>query len=204
MCWFTLILMAEMTQILAALDAGDNSAASALFPLVYDQLRKLAAYHMSKESSEHTLQPTALVNEAFLRLVTAESGDTPISFTNRKHFFLTASEAMRRILIDHARGKHRIKRGGELQRMPLEDVGATLTDPSELLVVNEYLEKFAEKWPRRAELMKLRIFAGCTILECGELLGISASTAEDDWTYGRAWLGREWMKAEKVADTAGD
>lgn len=196
--------MAEMTQILAALDAGDTTAASALFPLVYEQLRKLAAYHMSRESAEHTLQPTALVNEAFLRLVTAEAGDTPISFTNRRHFFLTASEAMRRILIDHARGKHRLKRGGALDRMPLEDVAATLTDPSELLVVNELIDKFAQKWPRRAELIKLRLFAGCTIPECGELLGISASTAEDDWTYGRAWLGREWMKAEKKADAAGD
>ena len=195
--------MAEMTQILAAVDAGDASAASKLFPLVYDQLRKLAAYHMAKESPEHTLQPTALVNEAFMRLVTAEKGETPLSFVNRRHFFLTASEAMRRILIDHARGKGRLKRGGELNRVPLEDISRTLTDPSELLIVNELIDKFAEKWPRRAELLKLRLFAGCTIPECAELQGISPSTAEDDWTYARAWLGREWLKAEKAADTDG-
>lgn len=189
--------MGEMTQILTALDAGNTNAASSLFPLVYDQLRRLADFHMSREAAQHTLQPTALVNEAYLRLITAETGDTPISYSNRRHFFLTASEAMRRILIDHARGKGRLKRGGTMNRLPLEDVAVTLTDPSELLVVDELLDKFGQKWPRRAELMKLRLFAGCTIPECAELQGISASTAEDDWVYGRAWLGREWLKATK-------
>jgi len=196
--------MSEMTQILNALDAGDQSAAGSLFPLVYDQLRNLAAFHMSSEAVQHTLQPTALVHEAFMRLMQAESGSTPISFTSRKHFFLAASEAMRRILIDHARGKGRVKRGGKLARMPLEDIAGTLTDPGELLCVNELLDKFAEKWPRRAELVKLRLFSGCTIPECGELLGISASTAEDDWTYARAWLGREWMKSKDRDDTTSE
>lgn len=185
-----------MTQILSALDAGDQTAAASLFPLVYDQLRKLAAFHMSHEASEHTLQPTALVHEAFMRLVAAEVGSTPMSFSNRRHFFLAASEAMRRILIDHARGKGRLKRGGKLARMPLEDISSSLTDPSELLIIHELLDKFASKWPRRAELIKLRLFAGCTIPECAELQGISPSTAEDDWAYARAWLGREWLKSE--------
>lgn len=196
-------MMGEMTQLLTALDAGDQSAASALFPLVYDQLRKLAAYHMSSEAYEHTLQPTALVHEAYLKLIAPEASGQPLSFTSRQHFYVTASEAMRRILIDHARTKGRLKRGGELQRVPLEDVSRTLTDPIELLIVDEMIEKFALKWPRRAELVKLRLFAGCTIPECAELQGISASTAEDDWTYARAWLGREWLKATKVGNDAG-
>jgi RNA polymerase sigma factor (TIGR02999 family) len=196
--------MGSITQLLSAMDTGDQAAASELFPLVYDQLRTLAAYHMSKEGREHTLQPTALVNEAYLKLVTAEAGGKPLSFNSKQHFYLTASEAMRRILIDHARGKGRVKRGGELNRVPLEDISRTLTDPSELLIVNELIDKFALKWPRRAELLKLRLFAGCTIPECAVLQGISASTAEDDWTYARAWLGREWLKAEKQAETTGD
>jgi RNA polymerase sigma factor (TIGR02999 family) len=186
------------------METGDQAAASELFPLVYDQLRKLAAYHMSKEAREHTLQPTALVHEVYMKLITAETDGKPLSFNSRQHFYLTASEAMRRILIDHARGKGRVKRGGELNRVPLEDISKTLTDPGELLVVNELIDKFAEKWPRRAELLKLRLFAGCTIPECAELQGISASTAEDDWTYARAWLGREWLKSEKQAETTGD
>lgn len=185
-----------MTQILSALDAGDQTAAASLFPLVYNQLRKLAAFHMSNEAVEHTLQPTALVHEAFMRLMAAETGSTPMSFTSRRHFFLAASEAMRRILIDHARGKGRLKRGGKLSRLPLEDLSTSLTDPLELIIIHELLDKFAAKWPRRAELIQLRLFAGCTIPECAELQGISPSTAEDDWAYARAWLAREWLKSE--------
>lgn len=195
--------MGEMTRILASLDAGDKTASQNLFPLVYAELRHMAGLYMSRENPEHTLQPTALVNEAFLRLIKSELGDTPVSFINRQQFFFAASEAMRRILIDHARTKSRLKRGGGSHRLPLRNLAETLTDPVALLIVNEFLDLLATKWPRRAELVKLRLFAGCTIAECADLLGVSTSTAEDDWVYSRSWLGREWKKAEKKENPPG-
>jgi RNA polymerase sigma factor (TIGR02999 family) len=189
--------MHEVTRILTAIDAGDAQAAAQLLPVVYDELRRLAAVHMARENPGHTLDATALVHEAYLRLVHAGNGTGAAAptFANRKHFFLAASESMRRVLIDHARTKGRRKRGGGTKRLPLEDVAETLTNPADLLALDELLDRFAEKWPRRAELVKLRLFAGCTIPECAEIQGISASTAEDDWTYARAWLRREWARS---------
>jgi RNA polymerase sigma factor (TIGR02999 family) len=191
--------MNDVTRILSAIETGDAQAVAELLPIVYDELRKLAAIHMARENPGHTLNATALVHEVYMRLVGVEgqrNGSTP-AFANRKHFFLVASESMRRILVDHARTRGRVKRGGGSQRVPLQDLAVTFSSPSELLAIDEMLDKFAEKWPRRAELIKLRIFAGCTIPECAEMLDISPSTAEDDWTYARAWLRREWMKSEK-------
>lgn len=193
------VFMSEVTQLLKAMDAGDSEAVGQLFPLVYDKLREVAAYHMSREAKDHTLQPTALVNEVYVKLFRTQDGQG-LTFNNRRHFFLTASESMRRILIDHARTKGRAKRGGEKKKLPLEDVAESLADPEELLIVDELLAKFALKYPRRCELVKLRVFAGCTIPECAELCGISPSTAEDDWAFARAWLGREWLKSEKDAE----
>ena len=198
--------MPEVTQILTAIEAGDTQAASQLLPIVYDELRKLAAARLPGENPGHTLDATALVHEAYLRLVKPGAGlaGGEATFANRRHFFLAASESMRRILVDHARTKGRRKRGGGAQRLPLQDIPETLTTPSELLAIDELLDRFAEKWPRRAELVKLRLFAGCTIPECAEIQGISASTAEDDWTYARAWLRREWTRSEKAAEGDGD
>lgn len=196
--------MSDVTRILTAIDAGDAQAVSDLLPLVYGELRRLAAVHMAQENPGHTLNATALVHEVYLRLVkrgSSEDGNEP-TFANRKHFFLAASDSMRRILVDHARTKGRKKRGGAKQRMPLQDIAGTIASPSELLAIDELLDKFTEKWPRRAELVKLRIFAGCTIPECADMLGISASTAEDDWAYARAWLRREWNKSENLAESA--
>jgi RNA polymerase sigma factor (TIGR02999 family) len=192
--------MHEVTQILTAIDAGDTHAIEQLLPIVYQELRDLAAIHMSKENPGHTLNATALVHEVYLKLVKPGQGNMP-TFANRKHFFLAASDSMRKILIDHARIKGRQKRGGGLKRKPLFDLAQTLTNPDELLMIDEVLDKFAESWPRRAELLKLRIFAGCTINECAELLGISPSTAEDNWTYARAWIRREWQRGEGQQET---
>ena len=196
--------MSDVTQILTAIEAGDAQAVSSLLPVVYQELRSLAAIHMSRENPGHTLNATALVHEAYLRLVKPRDGGDGPQFTSRKHFFLAASDSMRRILIDHARSKKRQKRGGGGHRVPLHDPAVLLANPADLLVVDELLDKLSETYPRRAELVKLRIFAGCTIAECGDLLGISASTAEDDWTYARAWLKREWNRSEKVEERDGD
>jgi RNA polymerase sigma factor (TIGR02999 family) len=188
--------MPEVTQILSAIEAGDTQAAAQLLPVVYDELRKLAAMHLAHEKPGHTLDATALVHEVYLRLVKPMGAQAEPTFANRRHFFVAASESMRRILVDHARTKGRRKRGGGTQRLPLQDIAETLTSPSELLAIDELLDRLAAKWPRRAELVKLRLFAGCTIPECAELQGISPSTAEDDWTYARAWLRREWTRHE--------
>ena len=186
--------MADVTQILAAIGEGDPRAAGALLPLVYDELRKLAAARLAAEPSGHTLQPTALVHEAYLRLV---GGGQPRDWDGRGHFFAAAAEAMRRILVEQARHKATLKRGGERARQEFEPDDLPVTppgDPLETLAVHEALDQLAVESPRKAELVKLRYFLGCTMAETAEILGIAVKTAEEDWTYARAWLRRRWLR----------
>jgi RNA polymerase sigma factor (TIGR02999 family) len=182
--------MSDATVMLAAIKAGDSKAAEDLLVLVYDELRRLAASKLAREAPGQTLQPTALVHEAWLRLV----GDHSPSFNDREHFFRASAEAMRRILIDRARRKHTRRHGGEYQRVALE--GFDLAAPSsvaddQLLAVNEALDKFALEHPVQAELVKLRYFAGLTNDEVSKVLGISISTAKNYWNFSRAWLLNE-------------
>ncbi|TWU48096.1 ECF-type sigma factor [Rubripirellula reticaptiva] len=180
----------DITQILSAIEQGDPNAASDLLPLVYEELRRLAASRMNHEKSGQTLQPTALVHEAFLRLV--GSGDAH-QWDGRGHFFAAAAEAMRRILIENARRKGRVKRGGELKRHDLEDNAAAI-DPDnfdELLSLDEALNKLAVEDTQLAKLVELRYFTGLTIEETANVLGVSARTTKRNWAYARAWLQRE-------------
>ncbi len=182
--------MNDVTQLLNAIEQGDPHAANLLLPLVYDELRRLAAQKLVHESPGHTLQPTALVHEAYLRLV----GDDPASpWDDRGHFFAAAAEAMRRILVENARRKRSLKRGGDRERQPLEDVHLATSDADDdnLLAIDAALAKFAEKDNAKAQLVQLRFFAGCTIDQAARTLGISSATAERWWTYVRAWLHQE-------------
>ena len=177
--------MSEVTRILSNLEAGDDRAAEELLPLVYEELRRLAIAKMSHESPGQTLQPTALVHEAWLRLTAGE----PQAWKGRPHFFGAAAEAMRRILIEKARRKHAVRHGGKLQRLDINEIEiAGVEKDDELLAVNEALEKFAAVDKQKAELVKLRYFAGLTIEEAAEALGISPPTAKRWWAYARAWL----------------
>jgi RNA polymerase sigma factor (TIGR02999 family) len=180
--------MNDATVMLAAIKAGDSKAAEDLLVLVYDELRRLAASKLAHESPGQTLQPTALVHEAWLRLV----GDQSRSFNDREHFFRASAEAMRRILIDRARRKHTRRHGGEYQRVDFAgfDLAAPAAD-DQLLAVNEALDKFALEHPVQAELVKLRYFAGLTNEEVSKVLGISVSTAKNYWNFSRAWLLNE-------------
>jgi RNA polymerase sigma factor (TIGR02999 family) len=176
--------MSEIDNVLSALEQGDLQDAEQLLPLVYDELRQLAAQKLAQETPGQTLQPTALVHEAYLRL--AGSGE-PRSYRGRSHFFAAAAAVMRRILIDRARGKRAQKRGGDLQREPLDNLVAPEPD-EELLALDEALEKLAAKDPQKARLVELRYFAGLTGEQAAEVLGISPSTADRHWAYARAWL----------------
>jgi RNA polymerase sigma factor (TIGR02999 family) len=180
--------MSDATVMLAAVDAGDPKAAEQLLVLVYDELRRLAASKIAYEAPGQTLQPTALVHEAWLRLV----GDQSPSFKNREHFFRASAEAMRRILIDRARRKRAIRHGGGYQRIDFDgfDVAGPNAD-DQLLALNESLEKFALEHPVQAELVKLRYFAGLTNEEAAQVLGVSLSTIKNYWTFARAWLLNE-------------
>ena len=180
--------MSDATVVLAAIQAGDSKAAEELLVIVYDELRRLAASKLAHEAPGQTLQPTALVHEAWLRLV----GDRAPSFNNREHFFRASAEAMRRILIDRARRKSTQRHGGLYQRVDFEgfDFAAPRID-DQLLAVNEALERFALEHPVQAELVKLRYFAGLTNEELSEVMGISVSTAKNYWTFSRAWLLNE-------------
>ena len=179
----------EVTRILNALDRDDPQVANELLPLVYDELRRLAAMKMANEPSEHTLQSTALVHEAYLRLVGSDSGQ---SWDNRHHFFAAAAEAMRRILIESARRKQRLKRGVNPERVPLEDLNLAMEADSEnLLLVNDALERFQKEDPQKATLVKLRFFVGLKNHEAAEAMGISPTTAKRYWAFARAWLYNE-------------
>ncbi len=189
--------MSEVTRILGALSQGEPHAAEQLLPLVYDELRRLAAEKMAHEKPGQTLQATALVHEAYLRLVDTEKVQ---HWDSRRHFFAAAAEAMRRILVEAARRKKSRKHGGGLVRQDASPdalpIGGT-RDPLEILGVQEALDRLAEKSPRKAELVKLRYFLGCTIAEAAGILGIAPATAEEDWTYARAWLRRRLGHADE-------
>ena len=182
--------MSEVTRILAAIERGDVRAVDELFPLVYQELRQLAAQRMSKESPGQTLQATALVHEAYLRLVGAEEQH----WSSRHHFFSAAAEAMRRILVDNARRKRSLKHGGGRKRIELDKAVQMKDDdtpPDDLIALDEALEKLSEKDKVKADLVKLRYFAGLTIEQTAEIMGISPTTAKRCWAYARAWLLRE-------------
>jgi len=181
--------MNEVTRILSAIDQGDPHAAEQLLPLVYGELRKLAAQKMAQERSGHTLQATALVHEAYLRLVDVKKIQ---DWSSRGHFFAAAAEAMRRILVEQARRKGRLKRGGGKERVDLEQVEIAFAGPADdLVALDDALARLAEKHPEKAELVKLRYFAGLTVNEAAEVLGVSTSTVDRHWSYARAWLFRE-------------
>ena len=185
--------MSEATHLLSAIESGDPRAANQLLPLVYEELRRLAASRMAHEMPGQTLQPTALVHEAWLRLVARE---TP-QFENRAHFFAAAAEAMRRILIDRARHRRAVRHGGGQQRVEFEQVELPFqADDDQLLAVNEALDKLAAVQPLEAELVKLRYFVGLTHDETAEALGISVRTAKYYWAHARAWLFREISEAQ--------
>jgi RNA polymerase sigma factor (TIGR02999 family) len=178
--------MPEINRLLDAAQAGDRQAAAQLLPLVYDELRKLAAARMAAEIPGHTLSATALVHEAYLRLL----GDQ--QFDGRGHFFAAAAEAMRRILIDKARRRNRIRHGQGLARVDLDKVDVAMnSDDETLLRVDEALLKLAREEPVKAELVKLRFFIGLSIAKAGQALGLSESTAKRYWVYARAWLYEE-------------
>ena len=184
--------MTEVTRILSAIEQGDAGASEQLLPLVYEELRKLAAHRLAQEKPGQTLQATALVHEAYLRLVGA--GDP--HWDDRGHFFAAAAEAMRRILVDNARRKQSLRRGGNLQRRDLEQAEIVVPHPSDdLLGLDEALNKLAERDEIKAELVKLRYFAGLTGEQAAKVLGISTSTADRHWAYARAWLHQEILQA---------
>jgi RNA polymerase sigma factor (TIGR02999 family) len=178
--------MADVTQILSAIEAGDPKAAAELLPLVYGELRMLAAARMAEEKPGQTLQATALVHEAYLRLV---GGSRPQEWSGRAHFFAAAAEAMRRILIENARHKQSQRAGGGRRRLDLEVVEPAIEEPNfDLVALDEALTRLGEKDRRKAELVKLRYFAGLTVDEAARVLGIASSTADEDWAYARSWL----------------
>lgn len=181
--------MSAIVDSLSAVQQGNPQAAEQLLPLLYDELRRLAAHKMAREAPGQTIEATALVHEAYLRLV----GDKhPQLWNSRGHFFGAAAEAMRRILVERARHKQTLRAGGEHQRIELVDIALASSGPDlDLIALNEALDKLAKLDPRVAELVKLRFFAGFTIENAAEVLGISSSTANNDWAYARSWLGVE-------------
>lgn len=181
-------MVSEVTRILEQIQSGDPQAAEELLPLVYEELRRLAAQKMANEQAGQTLQPTALVHEAWLKL----AGSNAQQWQNRRHFFGAAAEAMRRILIDRARRRQRVRHGQGLERVELEgmDVAANATD-EQLLAVDEALQRLAAESPERAQLVKLRYYVGLSLPEAAEAMDISESTAKRQWNYTRLWLFRE-------------
>jgi RNA polymerase sigma factor (TIGR02999 family) len=187
--------VSEITRILETAQQGDPQAADQLLPLVYEELRRLAAHRIANEAPGQTLQPTALVHEAWLRLV---GNDGQAQFQNRSHFFAAAAEAMRRILIDRARRKRAARHGGGQERADIQEVNlVSPSDDDQLLAVNEALDKLALQHKAEAELVKLRYFVGMTNEEAAQALGISPRTAKYYWTHARAWLYREIVAQEK-------
>jgi len=181
--------MSDVTRILSQIESGDPLAADQLLPLVYDELRKLATAKLTQEKPGQTLQATALVHEAYLRLVGAQQGQV---WDSRGHFFSAAAEAMRRILIDRARHKNSFKRGGDQQRVELADADIQVDAPStDLLALNEALDNLEQQDKLKADLVKLRFFAGLTIPQAAKALGISSTTADKYWSYAKCWLRLE-------------
>jgi RNA polymerase sigma factor (TIGR02999 family) len=186
--------MSEVTRILSALEQGDPQAAAELLPLVYDELRKLAAQKLAQEKPGQTLQATALVHEAYLRLVDVEEAQ---HWNGRGHFFAAAAEAMRRVLVENARRKQRVKHGGGRQRIDLDEALLVAVDPSDdLLALDEALGRFEGVDPVAAQLVKLRYFAGLSMPQAAEALGLPLRTAERNWTYARTWLHRQLSQGD--------
>jgi len=178
--------MSEVTRILSAIQQGDPRAADQLFPRVYDELRRLAAQRLAQEAPGQTLQATALVHEAYLRLVDVEKAQ---EWDSRGHFFAAAAEAMRRILIENARRKDRLKRGGNWKRINLDSAELVYVNPpDELLILNDAIDKLAAEDANAAQLFKLRYFAGLSVEQAAEMVGLPRSTAYEHWAYARAWL----------------
>jgi RNA polymerase sigma factor (TIGR02999 family) len=178
--------MSEVTRILSAIEQGDGQAAEELLPLVYDELRKLAAAKLAQEKPGQTLQATALVHEAYLRLVGAESTQP---WNSRGNFFAAAAESMRRILIEQARRKGSMKHGGQRQRVEMSQIEPAVAGPDlDLVALNAALEQFEKHDHRAAALVKLRFFTGLTMNEAADVLGVSLATAENDWAYAKSWL----------------
>jgi RNA polymerase sigma factor (TIGR02999 family) len=189
--------MNDITRALSTIEGGDVQAAEQLLPLVYDELRRLAAQKMARELPGQTLEATALVHEAYLRLVDT---DKVQQWNSRGHFFAAAAEAMRRILVERARHKRSLKGGGDRHRLEVADIELAVAEPNvDLLALNEVLENLEKHDKRMAELVKLRFFAGLTTAQAAEVLGISTSTANNDWAYARCWLRLE-MEARRADD----
>ena len=185
--------LSDVTQILQAASAGDPRAAAELLPLVYDELRRLATHRLAGERNDHTIQPTALVHEAWLKI----SGSGERDWNGWEHFFAAAAEAMRRILVDRARRRLSAKRGAGAACLDADEVDIPAPAPDDqLLAVNDALEKFAQQDPRKAELVKLRYFVGMTFEEAAEALGIAVPTAKQWWAYARAWL---WVEISDMS-----
>jgi RNA polymerase sigma factor (TIGR02999 family) len=188
--------MCDVTRILGKIEAGDPTAAEQLLPLVYDELRKLAAAKMAQEKPDQTLQATALVHEAYIRLVDV---DIAQHWDSRRHFFAAAAEAMRRILVDGVRRKQRLKRGGDFERVDLDGLEITVEGPDrDIVALDEALGRLAERHPVEAELVKLRFFAGMTLQEASQTLGLSSATGDRKWAYAKAWLYREVTPASEL------
>lgn len=180
--------MSDVTQILARVEHGDPKAAAELLPLVYDELRRLAAHKMANEVPGQTLQPTALVHEAWLRL----TGSTRQEWRGREHFFSAAAEAMRRILVENARRNMRVRHGGGLERVEFDAADLPIAEDDEkCLRVNEALDELAATDPRKAEVVKLRVFAGLQVQEIAAVMNASEKTVQRDWTFAKAWLSRQ-------------
>jgi RNA polymerase sigma factor (TIGR02999 family) len=185
----------DVTRILSQIERGDGHAAEQLLPLVYDELRKLAAARMAQEKPGQTLQATALVHEAYIRLVDT---DKAVHWDSRGHFFIAAAEAMRRILVERARHRESLRAGGNAQRIDLDAVEPTVEAPSlDLLALNEALEKLERRSPRIAKLVKLRFFAGLSVRAAAAALGVNPSTVVTDWAYAKSWLGLEMSGVDK-------
>lgn len=186
--------MVDITRILEEVRDGDHDATDKLLAAVYNELRRLAAVKLAREQPGHTLQATALVHEAYLRLLGVDAGH----WENSAHFFGAAAEAMRRILVESARRKARLKHGGNVQKREVSESDAIiLSDPIDLIGLDDALEKLHEEDPQKAELVKLRYFAGLTVKQAGEVLGISRATADRYWTFARTWLFNEMSKGEE-------
>jgi RNA polymerase sigma factor (TIGR02999 family) len=191
--------MGDVTHILSAIENGDSSAADQLLPLVYDELRQLAATRLAHEQPGQTLQATALVHEAYLRLVGTEQVQ---HWDSRRHFFAAVAEAMRRILLDRARGKRRLKRGGSWRRLRLDDIDVSVSEPpDDLIAVDEALQKLAQEDPLCAELVKLRFFASLTLDDAAKTLSISRRTADRYWAFARSWLYNELSQGTEPTDS---
>jgi RNA polymerase sigma factor (TIGR02999 family) len=187
--------MSEVTRILSAIEQGDHHAAEQLLPLVYDELRKLAAHKLAQERPDHTLQATALVHEAYIRLV---DGEASRRWDGRRHFFAAAAEAMRRILIEDARRRKQVKRGGGRQRVELKEGDLIDKNSSEtLFAIDDALDKLAREDPEAAQLVKLRYFAGLSIEDAAEMIGIPRSSAYEHWAYARARLSLELQSSQE-------